>query len=130
MKETLFLRICALHRLPAEWSHDEYSVSFQIYHGTKPIAEPTQTIYQAASKSFFERVIFDSWLESKSLICVLPREARLVLTLYSRDVITEDKQKKIVHTELGWTSLQLFDFERFLMQGEIRSTILILDDFC
>ena len=115
---SLSLRICALHRLPAEWKHDEYCVSYQIYHGTKPIAEPIQTVYQPASKSFFDRVLFDAWLESNSvLICGLPREARLVLTLYARDVITEDKQKKIVHTELGWTSLQLFNFERFLSQG-------------
>ena len=118
VQESLCLRICALHRLPADWKHDEYCVSYQIYHGTKPIAEPIQTVYQPSSKSFFDRVLFDAWLESNSvLICSLPREARLVLTLYARDVVTEDKQKKIVHTELGWTSLQLFNFERFLSQG-------------
>ena len=39
VKETLLLRICAVHRLPVDWNYDEYKVSFQVYHGTRPIGE-------------------------------------------------------------------------------------------
>ena len=37
--------------------------------------------------------------------------------MHARTVITEDKTKKLVNKELGWASLQLFDFEQFLAQG-------------
>ena len=63
-------------------------------------------------------MIFDQYLESKNVqIISLPREARLVLSLYARKMITEDKKTKLITTELGWSALQLFDFERFLAQG-------------
>ncbi len=118
IKETLLLRICALHRLPVDWSHDDYKISMQIYHGTMPIAEPLQTVFTSKTESFYDRVVFDSWLESKTVkICSLPREARLVLTLYGRQMVTTDKHTELVQSELGWASLQLFNFERFLAQG-------------
>ena len=119
------LKICALHRVPPEWDHDEYRVSLQIYHGTRPIVEPLETDHKSLSNEEYgmgkDRVVFDQYLaapESKNVkIISLPREARIVLTLYSRSVITEDKQRKVVSSELGWAALQLFDFERLLVQG-------------
>lgn len=118
VKETMLLRITALHRLPMHWNYDDYKISMQIYHGTRPIAEPCQTVFQAKSESFYERIVFDFWLESKTInICSLPREARLVLTLYGREMVTIDKQTQLVQSELGWASLQLFNFERLLAQG-------------
>ena len=104
--------------MPIHWNYDEYKISLQIYHGTRPIADPLQTTFQSKNEGFYERIVFDSWLESKNVqICNLPREARLVLTLYGRETVIVDKQPKLVLTELGWASLQLFNFERFLAQG-------------
>lgn len=118
IKETFLLRVCALHRLPSDWRYDDYKVSVQVYHGTRPIAEPQHTPFQAKTESFYERVVYDCWLESKTInICSLPRESRLVLTLIGREMVTVDKQTELVHTELGWASLQLFNFEQYLAQG-------------
>ena len=49
--ESLLIRICALHRLPLEWKYDEFKISLQIYHGTRPIMEPLQTNYTAVTES-------------------------------------------------------------------------------
>ena len=118
VEETLLIRMCAVHRLPPEWNYDEYKISLQVYHGSRPIAEPLHTIFQTQTKSFYDRIVFDSWLESKlTKIFVLPRESRIVLTLFSRHMVTEDKETKFVHTELGWSSLQLFNYDGFLVQG-------------
>ena len=48
--EPFLLRICALHRVPPEWDHDEYKVSLQIYHGTRPIVELLQTEHRSFLK--------------------------------------------------------------------------------
>ena len=116
--ETFLAKIFALHRIPVDWNHDEYQVCLQVYHGTRPIMDPSKSLFQSKSDGFFPRVVFDQFLGTESVqICGLPREARLVLTLFARDVITEDKQRKLVTKELGWASLQLFDFQRHLCQG-------------
>lgn len=54
-------------------------------------------------------------MELKSVrMCSLPREARLVFTLYGRGTFPAgDKNAKLVKRELGWASLQLFNFERY-----------------
>ena len=122
--EPFLLRICALHRVPPEWDHDEYKVSLQIYHGTRPIVEPLQTEHRSLLKEESgmgnDRVVFDQYLETEESnvkIISLPREARIVLTLSSKSIVTEEKQRKVVTSELGWAALQLFDFERLLVQG-------------
>ena len=118
VKETLLTRICAIHRIPVDWQYDEFSVSLQVYHGTRPIADPLQTVFQSKRESFYEYILFDSWLESRMIkIISLPRESRLVLTLFGRKVVTEDKHQRLVTTELGWTALQLFNYDQFLVQG-------------
>ena len=89
VEETLLIRMCAVHRLPPEWDFDEYKIILQVYHGSRPIAEPLHTIFQTKTKSFYDRIVFDSWLESKlTKIFVLPRESRIVLTLFSRHMVT------------------------------------------
>ena len=101
--EPFLLRICALHRVPPEWDHDEYKVSLQIYHGTRPIVEPLQTEHRSLLKEESgmgnDRVVFDQYLETEESnvkIISLPREARIVLTLSSKIIVTEEKQRKVV----------------------------------
>ena len=48
-----------------------------------------------------DRVVFDQYLENNVKIISLPREARIVLTLYSKSIVTEDKQRIVVTSELG-----------------------------
>jgi phosphatidylinositol-4-phosphate 3-kinase len=126
--ETLVARVCILHRLNPDWPNfEDFAVRMQIFHGTRPIAEPPLTPFVSKSESFYENVVFDSWLESQTLrICGLPREARLVFTLIGR------QQKKVendggsgrksgefvnVLEELGSASLQIFNYELLLAQG-------------
>jgi hypothetical protein len=58
-------------------------------------------------------------METKSVrICSLPREARLVFTVYGLEVIdTKENKRRTFKKEIGWCSLQLYNFERFLAQG-------------
>ena len=125
--ETLVARVCVLHRLNPNWlSYDDFAVRMQIFHGTCPIAEPPLTPFYSKSESFYENVVFDSWLESQTLrICGLPREARLVFTLIGRQqqkIENENSNRKSgemvnVMEELGSASLQLFNYELLLAQG-------------
>ncbi len=59
--DTLLLRLCALHRLQADWTFDDYSLTMQVYHGTRPIAEAVATEFVRKSESLYERVKFDTW---------------------------------------------------------------------
>ena len=127
INETLVARVCVLHRLNPNWpSYDDFAVRMQIFYGTCPIAEPPLTEFYAKSESFYESVVFDSWLESQTLrICSLPREARLVFTLIGRQqqkIESESGNRKSgevvnVMKELGSASLQLFNYELLLAQG-------------
>ena len=120
--ETLLVRVCALHRLDPEWRFEDYEVTLQIYHGTRPVAPGLATGFHArtaaAETDFYDVVKYDQWLESKAVrVCNLPREARLVFSLYGRRTVTQEKAVKKELTELGWGALQLFNFERYLAQG-------------
>ena len=80
------------------------------------MTEAMATDYKCKMESFYEKVDFDTWLEMKSIrICSLPREARLVFTLYGRKTVKADKEQvtKKVKQELGWGSIQLFDYMRY-----------------
>ena len=58
-------------------------------------------------------------LEPKSLrICSLPRESRLVFTLYGRKLDANANsnaqgKRKRVRRELGWGAMQIFDYEKY-----------------
>ena len=125
--ETLVARVCVLHRLDPNWpNYDDFAVQMQIFHGTRPIAEPPCTPFSAKGESLYESVVFNSWLESQTLrICGLPRETRLVFTLIGRQqkkIENESSNRKSdefvdVWKELGSASLQIFNYELLLAQG-------------
>ena len=112
--ETLLLRVCALHRLKPNWDFDDFVVTMQIYHGTRPLADTAvATDFVGKSESFYERAKFDTWLELKTVrICSLPREARLVFTVHGRKTDHSKERPRVTRSELGWGSLQLFSFEK------------------
>ena len=63
--ETLLARVCVLHRMDPSWpNYDDFGVRMQIFHGTRPIAEPSLTEFCAKKDSFYESVVFDSWYVS------------------------------------------------------------------
>jgi len=68
--------------------------------------------------------VFILRFEVKSLrISTLPRESRLVFTLFGRGSAVSDgsgSDRRILRRkELAWGSLQLFDFERYIRKGFI-----------
>ncbi|XP_063635795.1 phosphatidylinositol 4-phosphate 3-kinase C2 domain-containing subunit alpha [Cydia splendana] len=133
MTETTLFCIEAVHRLPPSWNHEDYVFHAHVHYGTRPLKtlRLTQTS-RIDSAGFYQRIIFDTWLNLEDVpISQLPREARLVLSLYGRtrrpdDAHNEtdnDKQNNdnddvlYDQVELGWASIQLFDFDGMLASG-------------
>ncbi|XP_028163897.1 phosphatidylinositol 4-phosphate 3-kinase C2 domain-containing subunit alpha isoform X2 [Ostrinia furnacalis] len=132
--ETTLFCIEAVHCLPPCWAHDEYLFHAQVYHGTRPL----KAIHLTQSSKiecggFYPRIIFDTWLNLADLpLSNVPREARLVLTLYGRTKRPPDQQPSdsqqngtdseehdvmYDQEELGWAAIQLFDYDGILASG-------------
>jgi len=116
--EPFMVRVGAVHRLKSEWltTYVNYSLSVEVYHGTrwmgKSSTEPTSAC-KAEGHWFFNSVIFDTWISFDHLpICILPRESRVVLTLYGRKP-SDDNNNVFEIVELGWTSMQFFNFKGY-----------------
>ncbi|XP_061378857.1 phosphatidylinositol 4-phosphate 3-kinase C2 domain-containing subunit alpha isoform X2 [Danaus plexippus] len=126
--ETMLFCIEAVHSLPLCWTHDEYLFHAQIYYGTRPLK--TLHVTQESKiecGGFYPRIIFDTWLNLEdTTISSLPRESRLVLTLYGRTQKSEDTgtdqageaDVKYELHELGWAAIQLFDYDGVLSHGQ------------
>ncbi|CAB3363263.1 Hypothetical predicted protein [Cloeon dipterum] len=113
------VHIGALHRLSINWQHMDYQVSMQVFHGPRPISHEHFSDPVAPTKGLYSRVIFDIPLIASSLpINMLPRESRVVLSLYGRKLLPQEKDEepKMECSELGWTALQLFDCDGQLAQ--------------
>ncbi|XP_050681509.1 phosphatidylinositol 4-phosphate 3-kinase C2 domain-containing subunit alpha isoform X2 [Leptidea sinapis] len=135
VSETLLFCIEAVHSLPLCWTHEEYLCHVQVYHGTRPLNTLHLTNVSAVDGSgFYPRIIFDTWLNLEDVpIYSLPRESRLVVTLYGRSQRTDihnehdnaqqendgrtDGDVQYVQVELGWTAIQLFDYDGMLASG-------------
>ncbi|CAG9791840.1 unnamed protein product [Diatraea saccharalis] len=137
IQETTLFCIEAVHCLPLCWNHDEYLFHAQVYYGTRPLKalHLTQSS-RIECGGFYPRIIFDTWLNLEDVpVNTLPREARLVLTLYGRTQRTvdgphqndanqtnssdqeENTDVQFEQVELGWAALQLFDYDGILASG-------------
>ncbi|PSN54649.1 hypothetical protein C0J52_01070 [Blattella germanica] len=119
--DSVLIHIGGLHRLLSGWNQDEFLLVAQIYHGTRPVGQPVISRSAPRTKGFYDRVLFDSWLNMESTsICMLPREARLVLVLYGRTLQPPEnsgEEPRINETELGWFAVQFFNYEGVMVQG-------------
>lgn len=61
MLDNVIIYISCLHRLFSSWSHDEYLIAAQIYHGTRPIGNTVLSKAVVAEHSIYKRVAFESW---------------------------------------------------------------------
>lgn len=123
------INIVALHRPPANWKHDEYMLGVQIYHGTRFLGEPMVTHCSNSTNGFYPRLTFDAWMSFDDVsVCTLPRESRLVFVLYgctkepvdapdNSQNASSSQENRVTKVELGWSSIQFFDFERKMIQG-------------
>lgn len=122
-------RVCALHRLEPNWTFDTYEVRIELLHGTSSVGRSQLVFGTANSRSavfFPNRVVFDEMISFSSVaICTLPRESRLVLTVYGRRKVADSDAgsgAEAEHVELGWTSQNFFrygDPNWTLVQGRI-----------
>ncbi|XP_033209286.1 phosphatidylinositol 4-phosphate 3-kinase C2 domain-containing subunit beta isoform X2 [Belonocnema kinseyi] len=133
--DTVLVRVGALHRLPVTWNHDDYIVAAQIFHGTRPVGNPVLSEPMTVSSNFYPRILFNSWLEFRGIsVCQVPREARLVLVLYGRTLQPTEHESNSSNSgsagvsvggaegsmqkeELGWGSIQFFDYDCAMSQG-------------
>lgn len=125
------INIVALHRPPTNWKHDEYMLGVQIYHGTRFLGSPMVTHCSNSTNGFYPRLTFDAWMSFEDVsVCTLPRESRLVFVLYgcTKEPIdgqpsdnsqntSNSQENRMTKIELGWSSIQFFDFERKMIQG-------------
>lgn len=133
--DTVMVRVMCLHRIPPQWKHDYYMLGAMIYHGTRYISDPIVTLCSNEKSGLFSRNLkFDSWLRFDNIpISTLPRESRLIFVLYgcttepaensanssnvTNDTTDNGQDKKETKIELGWSSIQFFNFEREMIDG-------------
>ncbi|CAK1551645.1 unnamed protein product [Leptosia nina] len=130
--ETMLFCIEAVHCLPLCWNHDEFLFHAQIYYGTRALKTLHLTHTSGIENGgFYPRIIFDIWMNMEDIpIHTLPRESRLVLTLYGRTQRTDAHESdsnaqdgsavgdvQFEQIELGWAAIQLFDFDGMLVSG-------------
>ena len=110
--DCIHFRICALHRPEIGWNFDRYEIQAELYHGIVSVAHNlfifgTQTGRPALL--FPNRVVFYQVISFQSVaVCALPRESRLVLTLYGRRKVPDTELEERI--ELGWTAQHLFKY--------------------
>ncbi|ODM93836.1 Phosphatidylinositol 4-phosphate 3-kinase C2 domain-containing subunit alpha [Orchesella cincta] len=122
LSDTFLLRIGAVHRLSPDWlsTYIDYFLVVEVYHGSTPLVK-NSTGYITPSKTdnnlFFTSLIYDCWVNFEQLpLCILPRECRLVFTLCGRKP-QDEKNDALDIIELGWSSIQCFNFKGQLVQG-------------
>lgn len=130
VSEPVMVHVMSLHRIPLNWKHEDYRLGVQILHGTCTIGDTIVAQCSSEISGLCPRFKFDSWITfDKIPVCTLPRESRLIFVLYgcttepaddsSKDSGTNDvnQEKRIIKVELGWSSIQFFDFERNMIDG-------------
>ncbi|XP_028129846.1 phosphatidylinositol 4-phosphate 3-kinase C2 domain-containing subunit alpha isoform X1 [Diabrotica virgifera virgifera] len=128
--DSVVVRICAIYRPSFEWEHEEYTVTAQIYHGTKKIGKSlcTQPVRKYDRDKYWPaRIVFDHWLEFEDVpINSLARESRLVVQIYGRTLVTSDSEETknssapiYKEEEIGWAAVQFFNYESSMNQGSI-----------
>jgi phosphatidylinositol-4-phosphate 3-kinase len=110
-------RVGALHRLEPSWNFDTYEVRIDLLHGVTSVGRSQVVFGTASSRSaafFPNRIVFDEVISFSSVaICTLPRESRLVLTVYGRRKVAEGDPgngSEAEHVELGWTAQNFFTY--------------------
>ena len=125
-------RVCALHRLESTWNFDAYEVRIELLHGVTSVGRRQIVFGTSSSRSavfFPNRIVFDEVISFSSVaICTLPRESRLVLTVYGRRKVNDSDSgsgPEAEHIELGWTSQNFFRYGNpnwTLVQGMMHSS--------
>ncbi|EDV96661.1 phosphatidylinositol 4-phosphate 3-kinase C2 domain-containing subunit beta [Drosophila grimshawi] len=126
VSKPIVVSINCLHRPLLNWKFEDYSLCVQLVYGTRLLSKPNVLSCSSdTSGGLFPRLNFSAWLTfDQHPICTLPREARLTFVLYGKQAASENEtsaepngERRHVTTELGWCSIQLFDFKRTMICG-------------
>nr|XP_027227841.1 phosphatidylinositol 4-phosphate 3-kinase C2 domain-containing subunit beta-like isoform X1 [Penaeus vannamei]XP_027227842.1 phosphatidylinositol 4-phosphate 3-kinase C2 domain-containing subunit beta-like isoform X1 [Penaeus vannamei]XP_027227843.1 phosphatidylinositol 4-phosphate 3-kinase C2 domain-containing subunit beta-like isoform X1 [Penaeus vannamei] len=122
VREKVSVKVQGLHRLELEWKYDEYFVEVQLFHGSRCIGPPVHSLNKKITDDpkFYPKVVFNKWLDLGARINTLPKESRLVLTVFGLKIIeaeNKNEQPQYIREELGWAALQCFSYEGKLTQG-------------
>lgn len=116
MIDEFIIGIGGVHRLKREWiaTYTSYTVTAEVYHGSS-LTGKTRTYSVEVTKSenhwFFPTLVYDTWLKFFNIpVCILPREAKLVFSLFGTKP-KQDSPGGYVMEELGWASIQCFNFK-------------------
>jgi len=84
LKESVSLRVHLVSQLKPDWlaRYQEFHLDLRIAHGSQIICGPVSSSVIKVDKSFFQRLLFDEEIILPITYSKLPREARLLLTLY------------------------------------------------
>ena len=119
MTEQFTIHIPAAYRIPPEWKEkfETYFVEGKIFYGGKLLSVPERTVYGEIHTDFFPRISWQCFVTFGIELRKLPREAKLCLTLYGLPPVTKNGTLSPLPTPLGWTAVQLFDFNGLLVSG-------------
>ncbi|XP_068208817.1 phosphatidylinositol 4-phosphate 3-kinase C2 domain-containing subunit beta isoform X2 [Palaemon carinicauda] len=122
VREKVSIKVQGLHRLHMEWKYDEYFVEAQLFHGSRCIGQPTHSLNKKVivDPKFYPKVVFSQCLDIGTRFNTLPRESRLVMTVFGLKIIEPEnkvEQPKYIREELGWAAIQYFSFSGNLAQG-------------
>ena len=119
MTEKFSIYISSAYRVPPDWKEkfESYVVEGKIYYGTNLHSVPEYTIPGKIRTNFFAQISWQCFMEFGIELRNLPRESKLCLTLYGVSPPPKNATMAPTRTPLGWTAVQLFDFNGVLVSG-------------
>lgn len=117
MTDNFRVYIPAAYRIPPEWKEkfEGYIVEAKIYYGDRLLLAEN-TVTGEIRTNFFPQISWQCWVEFAIEIRKLQRESKLCLTLFGLSTVSKNATIS-TRTPLGWTAVQLFDFNGLLVSG-------------
>lgn len=119
MTDKFKIYLPAAYRISPDWKEkfEGFVVEGRIYYGGQVLCVPERTMITNTSTNFFPQIPLQCWMEFGIEVRKLPRESKLCLTLYGMPPVSKSSTLSLVGTPLGWTAIQLFDFNGLLASG-------------
>nr|XP_009859078.1 phosphatidylinositol 4-phosphate 3-kinase C2 domain-containing subunit alpha-like [Ciona intestinalis] len=113
VKDLYSVHIMSLHRFPKPWEtqFEDFHIICHLYHGEEKLSSNNaSTKPTSINKSFYPRVVWDTWVEFDIRVCDLPLETTLRVYLHG----TVSSDDKVTSRPLCWLNIPLFDHRRVL----------------
>ena len=119
MTDNVRIHVACANRLPLQWNQDfeSFEVHSGVYYGGRLSCPLEVTQQKKITRSFFDQLRWNEWLQFRIHVRQLPRESRLCLTLYGIPPTSKGNTLNTSRTPLGWVAVPLFDFKGVLISG-------------